>query len=278
MISMDAPNASRRTLHLAAGLLTLVSATLPLPAFARNDTLYFPSTGTICDRGTRICYDRTGVSLTTTRNEFGNRAENELVRKLSGRPNPREFQFSTGEVCDLRVQTCWDDGWRRSNVSNRLSRQLFGNNGGRNSNSGWNNNGWNNNSGTWNGSRPPGVGWGQPNRDMGFCELSQRSRRLFNGPCDLVQRPTANGTAYLVDFRDGRRYTFYNRQGQLVMTDATGTWPVTYSNTSNGAVLRWGDLQLLARQNGTAGPMPGQTPALNPTGQVLQDLINSLFR
>ncbi len=251
---MNALTASRRRLAVSTGCLALLCGSLPMPAQAKTGTITFPQSGVICDRGTRICYDRGGISLPLTRREFGNRAEQDLVRKLSGRPSPREFQLSTGEVCDLRRQTCWDDGWRQSNVSYRLSGQLFGLSAGP--------------------GRPGNPSWTRANTTNGFCDLSQRGRRIFSGRCELMQRPTASGTAYRVDFRDGRQYSFYNRQGRLVMVDATGTWPVDYSLAGNGGRFRWGSFELLASQSRDGGTNPVRRSS---TGVLLQDLINTIF-
>jgi hypothetical protein len=251
---------------LVAVSLGLASA-LPLPVLAQSRQLEFPRGGVVCDRAVRICYDSDGTSAPLTRRYFGERAERDLVRQLSGRPRPRQFEFSTGEVCDLRSRTCWDDGWQRTNVSNRLSRQLFGNTAG----TGWGGNtGWGNNR--------PGDSWQSPNQDTGFCQLSQRGRRILNGECDLLQRRTSGGTAYVVDFRNGRRYSFYDRQGWLEMRDATGTWPVTAQERGGATVFRWSDMELSASRGGPGPWSDGGAPVVNPSGQALFNLINNLFR
>lgn len=248
----------------AAALLAVslgLASALNVPALAESRPLDFPRSGVVCDRAMRICYDSDGTSAPLTRRYFGERAERDLMRQLSGRPRPRQFEFSSGEVCDLRSRTCWDDGWQRTNVSNRLSRQLFG----RSAGSGWGNN-------------RPGGNWQSPNQDTGFCQLSQRGRRILDGECDLNQRRTSGGTAYEVDFRNGRRYSFYNRQGRLELRDATGTWPVSSQGRGNSTVFRWADMELSAAR-GQRGPWDDSgTPLVNPSGQALFDLINNLFR
>lgn len=272
-------SALRFTVGWLAGLPLALTVTMPIAALAQSKPLNFPSRGVVCDKAVRICYDSGGVSAPLTRRHFGSRAERDLMRKLSGQPRPREFQFSSGEVCDIFRQTCWDDGWQRTNISNRLTRQLFistGRNNQGNNNSGWGNNGWGNNG--WNDSGP-GNNWRQPNQAVGFCQLSQRGQRIFDGQCDLNQRNLDEGTAYVVDFRNGRQYNFYNRQGQLVMRDATGTWPVSYQDRGSSTLFRWGDMELSAGRSGQ-GPWTGggQDPSLNPTGSLLENLIRNLFR
>jgi hypothetical protein len=263
---------------LAALSLWMPAVFAPIPALAQSRSLDFPSSGVICDRAVRICYDRNGVSLPLTRRYFDRRAEQNLQRQLAGRPIPREFQFSGGEVCDVRRQICWDDGWQKTNVSNRLSQRLFGTVG--TPGNQWGNNNWN------------------QNQQASACELSQRGQSLFNGTCNLRRRDTPNGTAYSVELQDGRRFAFYNRQGQLVLRDGSGTWPARFSQRGNEVVFNWADLRLATRADGQLGyqqSYPGgypggyqqgypqnspqnYPPTQNPTGQFLQDLFNNLFR
>ena len=181
--------------------------------------------GMVCDTSQRICYDSQGPSLKQTRRSYGEKAERDLLRQLSGRPPAQDFQLSGGEVCSLNRRTCWDDGWQRRNISHRLTKQLFGNNG--------------------DGATIPGES---------RCQLLQRGRNLFSGGCRLSRRQDFSGGAYVVETRDGRRYSFYNQgNGRLVLRDATGTWPVVYANRGNGLVFRWSDLQLDASRGYGSG-------------------------
>lgn len=277
-MAFPAPRRSLRLRHwIAAGVVALPLATSPL-AQAQGQGLKFPRDGVICDRATRICYDRTGISYSQTRREYGARAEQNLRREFSGRPWPSQLIFSSGELCDLQRQTCWDDGWQRRNVSKRLSRQLFG--------SSWNSNAWNNGTNNWNNNWNNGNwngGNNRPSQQLSFCELSQRGRQLFTGECGLRQRATGDGTAYVVELSDGRRYAFRNRQGQLVLNDAANLWPAQFYSRGNELVFRWADLQLVTRPSYDYGYGygPNQRPLpwnQNPTGQFLQDLFNNLFR
>jgi len=192
--------------------------------------------------------------LPLTRRYFDRNAEQNLQRLLSARLMPSEFQFSGGEVCDVQRRICWDDGSQRRNVSNRLSRQLFGSVGAQGSQSGSNN--------------------GNSTIQANICDLSQRGRRLFNGNCDLRRRNTSNGTAYSVELQDGRRFAFYNRQGELVQRDGTGTWPARISRSGSGVLFTWSDLRLESLTDVPQSYLPTQ----NPTGQFLLDLFNNLFR
>ncbi|MCS5692509.1 hypothetical protein NZK33_11000 [Cyanobium sp. FGCU-6] len=207
------PQVRSRAKHLHAVILAagvgVLPAALGLPVAA--STVKLPRAGVICDTTTLTCYTGEGPSLSETRSEFGRRAEQNLVSRLSGRPPAREFSLSGGELCDLRQRTCWDDGSKRRNVSNRLTRQL----------------------------------WGEAASGDRRCQLSQRGRNLFDGRCRLTRRDLGNGTGYQVETSDGRRYNFFaNRDGRLVLRDATGLWPVTTSTLGNRVEFRWADLRL----------------------------------
>ncbi|PZV02925.1 MAG: hypothetical protein DCF23_10705 [Cyanobium sp.] len=278
----------KRSLGWLATLSLLVLPTLsaPLQGQAKTETLTFPSSGVICDSAVRICYDSDGASLPLTRRHFDRRAEQNLKRLLSGRTIPREFQFSGGEVCDVQRQLCWDNGWKKTNVSNRLSRQLFGsvrrsddpwanNNSNNNWGNNWGNNSNNNSNNNWNNNST--NNWNQ-NQQANSCELSQSGRSVFNGSCDLRQRSTANGTAYSVELQNGRQFAFYNRQGELVLRDGTGTWPVRTARRGNEVIFSWGNQRLITRVNDQQVNPTNLSPSLNPTNQFLQGLFNNLFR
>jgi hypothetical protein len=301
------PSAARMVAAAALPLALLPFAVVQ-PAAAKNAAIDFPRQGVVCDRATKMCFDSSGVSATLTREYFGRNAERELIRKLSGISRPTQFQLSDGDVCDVRRQTCWDDGWGGKNISKALSKQLFGNNGAwrnpgssnnsnnwnnnsggwnNNNNSGWNNNsgggGWNNNSGNngnWNnGNNWNNNNWQQQGQGNTACELRQGNRRLFNGSCVLNRRESSNGMAYNVELGDGRRYSFFNRQGNLVLHDATGVWPVQVSNRNGNVSFRWADLRLEAQDSRWNNQgQSGGFEDVNPTGTFLQNLFNNLFR
>ncbi|MFZ0408576.1 MAG: YcgJ family protein [Cyanobium sp.] len=235
--------------------------------------LEMPRPGVVCDKSQRICYDSQGASVSQTRRTYGEKAERDLLRQISGRPPVQDFQFSGGEVCSINRRTCWDDGWQRLNVSNRLTRQLFGNSGG-------------------------GAGGGNlPGEST--CQLLQRGRSVFTGGCRLSRRQGFAGSAYVVETRDGRLYSFYKQgNGQLVLRDATGTWPVAYATRANGLAFRWSDLRLEASRGygsgdgsggGSGNPWGnphGASPGYGrsgpdqhaaPTVNTLEGLLNSLF-
>jgi hypothetical protein len=45
---------------------------------------------------------------------------------------------------------------------------------------------------------------------------------------------------------DGRRFNFSNRSGRLEVSDASGTWPVTFFDHGYTGVFRWRDMTLVA--------------------------------
>jgi hypothetical protein len=264
------PSFRIQPLHLLLGVVG--AASLQSAALA----LELPRPGVVCDNSQRICYDSLGASVNQTRRTYGEKAERDLLRQISGRPPAQDFQFSSGEVCSIQRRICWDDGWQQGNVSNRLTRQLFGN-----SNSG---------GGSGSANLP-----GESN-----CQLLQRGRKVFSGGCRLSRRQDPGGSAYVVETRDGRRYSFYAQaNGQLVLRDATGTWPVVYSTRGNALAFRWADLQLDASRGAGSGFVSGYGNAnpwgnpyganpgygygrsgsqqASPTTNSLEGLLNSLF-
>jgi len=226
------------------------------PVAAQNGSIDFPRRGVVCDLPARRCYTAQGVSLALTREFFGSYAERELSSTQTGNRRSNTFKLSDGDVCDVRQQTCWDDGRGGKNVSNTLSKQLFGSNGA------WGNNG----------SQPSA-------QDSSSCVLRRGNRELFDGSCQLNRRATSNGTAYNVELSDGRRYSFFNRDGRLVMRDSNGLWPVQISNRNGNVAFRWADLQLSTRNQswGNQGSQGGSRD-FNPTSNFLQDVFNNLFR
>lgn len=246
---------------LALGGLALLASGRPARAVdLRGD-------GVVCDGRERVCYDDRGASLSETRRRYGREAERELVRRLSGRPPLREVLFSSGELCDFQQRQCWDDGWRRRNASNRLTRHLFGSSGGSGS----------------------GVIDGVADRG---CLLRRSGRTLYRGRCRFSNDWEGGERSYLVQTGDGRRYRFLNRSGRLWLRDATGSWPVSTARRSGEVVFLWSDLQLeverraagIATPYGT-GPYPvdpyerrqGIDPR-PPEQQVIEQLIEGLFR
>lgn len=253
---------SRAALPLA--LLPLVGA---LPVAAQSSKVDFPRQGVVCDLSTKRCFNYEGVSVPLTREFFGSYAERELVPKLSGNRRPTQFTLSDGKTCDVRRQTCWDDSQGGNNVSKSLTSQLFGNRGA------WNNNG--SGSSGWGNDN----NWQQPGQASSSCELRQGNRRLFEGSCLLNRRESANGMAYNVELADGQRYSFYNRQGRLVLQDSSGLWPVQISNRNGDVNFRWADRQLVTRDRRWANQgSQGGSSDFNPTGNFLQDLFNTMFR
>jgi hypothetical protein len=222
---------------------------LPLPGRA----LDLPRDGVICEPSRSICYDRQGPSLAETRRQFGRRAEQDLLRSLSGRPPARVIQFRSGELCDLQRQICWDDGAKRRNISKRLTRQLFGT--------------------TVSGD------WEDP-QNLSRCRLRQAGRRIFDGPCSLSAIGDLGNRTYVVTTSEGRRYSFTNRYGRLQLRDATGTWPVSTIDRGTTVVFRWSDLELEARRaSGYASNLDDRpSPDAYPSQQLIPQLIESLFR
>lgn len=110
---------------LSAGLLSSSLAGSPSAAQAQG-AITGPAPGVICDQAGPTCYDRQGPSVGLTQTYFGSIAANRLTAELRDRPLPNDFRLSNGAVCDLRMATCWSDGWQKGQLAPKLTQQLFG--------------------------------------------------------------------------------------------------------------------------------------------------------
>jgi hypothetical protein len=172
--------------------------------------------------------------------------------------------MSSGQLCDLNQQLCWDGGWRRRNVNPLLSRQLFGPSPTTGPAMG-----------TAPAPQPPPAGERQ-------CQLMQRGLTVFSGPCRPYRQNETVWQDYVVQLDNGRLYRFQRRASQLVLRDATGTWPVFISDRGNAVQFRWANLLLevsrprQARGGGPNGVVP-PTPTPRSTGETGQDLLDDIF-
>jgi len=80
---------------------------------------------------------------------------------------------------------------------------------------------------------------------------------------------------------DGRRYSFFNRDGRLVMRDANNVLrPAQISNRNGAVAFRLGmicNCQRGIQAGETRGPQ-GSSSDFNPTSNFLQDVFSNLFR
>ena len=192
------------------------------PAEAKQHLIDSPSSGVICDRSTRSCYDRDGISLSLTRKYFGSKAERQLWYELIGRPRSLNFTLSNGSSCDLRAQSCWSDGSRRRRLDRTLSLQLFGqvNSKGR-----------------------------AISTSPGRCTLARGASLMHKGGYSLKLVERRNGVSrYVVNLPNDRKFSFSDRSGRLNVTDATGSWTVNYIDHGTTGVFRWRDMTLVATQ------------------------------
>jgi hypothetical protein len=232
-------------LLLALPVLGLAAAPAPASAYG------LPRPGVVCDKVQATCYTDKGPSVAQTGREYGRKAQDDLLRTLSGRPPVPVFRLSGGELCDLRQRRCWDDGNQRRNPSNTITRQLFGSSSG-------NSHGWSDN--------------GHARRQ---CQLEQRGRSMFRGACDLESRREGSGVTYRVATDDGRNYNFFARGNQLWLRDATGLWPVALRDRGDQVIFRWSDLELKASRSRSDRPDRNQGPSQQQ--QDLNQLLKSLF-
>ncbi len=233
-----------------------------IPIVAR--AVDFPRAGVICDAPRQVCFDRQGPSIGLTRLHTGAGASKQLLAQLSGSPPQREFQLSSGQLYDLNQQLCWDRGWRRRNVNPLLIRQLFGPSP---------------TTGPAMGAapapQPPPAGERQ-------CQLMQRGLTGFSGPCRLFRQNETVWQYYVVQMDNSRLYRFQRRASQLVLSDATGTWPVFIFDQGNAVQFRWANLLLevsrpLQARGGGQDGVVHPTPTPRSTGETGQNLLDDIF-
>ena len=270
MVFPLAPQRSSRPVRQAAAAALLVGGLLTAPLAVWAQAVQSPAPGVLCDamglRGSGVCYDKNGVSLPLTARYLGSRAEAQLSTYLAGNPAPREFRLSNGTVCSVPERTCWEDGWSKRNVAQRLSRDLFGQ--------------------ATTGSGTAGGNLPVPSMETGLCSLSRAGRPLFDGPCDLRQVNRGDGISrYRVRLRNGTAYVFTNRSGTVSIADDFGsTWPVTHVNHGATGIFRWADMSLVATQTAGREAPPSTTSGSKGTsggdelGHALGSLLNTLFR
>ena len=230
-----------------------------------------PAPGVLCDaqalRGSGVCYDSRGASAPLTGQYLGRRAEAQLSAYLATNPAPLEFRLSNGIVCSVPARTCWEDGWTKRNVAQRVTGQLFTSSNPYPQDPGSSGDGWN---------------ASQAARDTGLCSLSRGGRPLFDGRCDLRQMNRGDGqTRYRVRLNNGTTYMFTNRGGSVSIADDFGsTWPVSYLNHGSTGIFRWADMSLVATQMaGRSGSSSSSTTSGNEElGRAIGTLLNTLFR
>ena len=244
-----------RTL-LGLGIGVMAGFTTARPAQAVD----FPRPGVVCDAPRQVCFDSQGPSVSLTRQFYGYGASNQLLAHLSGRPAEREFLLSGGQLCDLKVRLCWDDGWRRRQVNPLLGRHLFG---------------------TAPAMALPGP-QAPPAGDR-TCQLSQRGLTVVTGGCRLYRQNEGYWRYYVVQLGSGQLFRFQRRGNLLVLSDATGTWPVLLNDRGNSLQFRWANLLLeVSRSRQARGGIPAEGPlppnaAPRSTGETSQDLLETLF-
>jgi len=106
---------------------------------------------------------------------------------------------------------------------------------------------------------------------------------VFNGECNLSIQEGMGNRAYVVETREGRTYNFYYRNGQLMIRDATGSWPAVARDRGNSVLFRWADVELEANRRGGGGWSSNRNGNSNNGGgglsnDALQTVIEGLFR
>lgn len=235
---------------LLAGLA--LSAALPHPPLAAAGRIDTREPGVVCDSQEQLCYDGQGLALEATRRSFGRYGEDKARKLIARGERGRTFLLSNGTACDVSVRTCWEDGWKRRNVSKNLTRHLFA--GGSGSGGGWNDE-WSNN----------GSGYSAE------CLLRRGGRTVFQGSCELREKGSGREQTFIATMRNGPRYVFRRERGSVWINDSNGgSWPVQHRDYGRAAVFRWADMSLETRQ----GSYRGNNSDRN---RSMEDLLQQLF-
>ena len=233
----------------------LASALVAAPAFAQSKGITYPKAGVVCDQVGQVCYDSYGPSIGLTKIYFGEFAADRLSQNRRSSTS-NDFRLSSGQACSIQKRTCWDDGWAQSNVAKGLTKQLFRSSG--------------SNSASASSNR-------QVATDSGYCSLSQRGQRVFDGPCQLKQVSKGDRNRYKIQLENGSRYVFKdNGSGNYTITDSFGgSWPVTFVDHGNTGVFRFADYKLVATQNSGSTNQDAAGAAL---GAAVGTMLNNLFK
>lgn len=201
--------------------------------------------GVVCDGAEQLCYDSDGISLRETRRRFGRSGEEKARRLLSRGERGRTFKLSDGSACDVAARTCWDDGWKRRNVANSLTRHLFGSGG----------------SGSWGDSNAS---------HSADCVLRRAGRVVYEGNCELRESSNNRSDRFSAILRNGTSYSFRNDRGRWWISDSRGgRWPVSHYDYGRAGVFRWADMSLETRQRNYRGG--------DGRNRGIEDLLRDLF-
>jgi hypothetical protein len=233
---------------LKAGLALLLAAAPGSLSVLARSAIDTSQRGLVCDQAAQLCYDRDGIALNATRNTFGRYGEDKARRLIARGERGRTFLLSSGVACDIQARTCWDDGWKRRNVANGLTRHLFGSDG----------------TGSWGDN-------GSDNSYSAVCLLRRAGRVLYDGSCELRESKADGNGRFSAILRNGPRYTFRNDRGRWWISDSSGgRWPVAINDYGRAAVFRWADMSLETRQRNYRGG-EGRNRSIEDT---LRDLFN----
>ncbi|MEH4990357.1 YcgJ family protein [Enterobacter asburiae] len=89
-------------------------------------SVFFPSSGVICDRKSSLCADASGISLGLTLNYLGQAAQDKLQQSLGDGTgvNMGTYTLSNGVYCDSQAKACYTDRFR-TQLDFQTTKRLF---------------------------------------------------------------------------------------------------------------------------------------------------------
>lgn len=93
---------------------------------AHAASVFFPSSGVICDRKSSLCADASGISLGLTRSYLGQAAQDKLQQALGDGSgvDMGTYTLSNGVYCDSQAKACYIDRFK-TQLDFQTTKRLF---------------------------------------------------------------------------------------------------------------------------------------------------------
>ncbi len=110
--------------------LILLLFTVPLHLFAqeiqKNNVVYSPEEGIVCDKQAQFCVDSKGVSLGLTKEYFTLKAQDRLLKKIeNANLSTDKYKFSNGIMCNADTKLCFTTQNSKKVVNKKFTQMIF---------------------------------------------------------------------------------------------------------------------------------------------------------
>ena len=208
----------------------LFLALLLVPAAALASEVYSPGPGAVCDKVGKACFDKEGLSIGITKDEFGQEAADKVansIEEAGDNWDPTSFTMSNGVSCNTTKKVCDDSS---GHFDKQFTKDLFG---------------------------EEAVENVQSNVTKasieGHCKLYNKKsdNNKYKGACLIKQKMSADMNEYMIEFSNGDKYTFtQSSEGYQVQTpEGMNKNMATMTDHGDKAVFKWGKWRLTAKEN-----------------------------